>query len=70
MNKWWWDLTGLESITLGYKALDGKEEMIESNELIMKSMNNDDWLNRSSFSISYQRRKQFQVDREGYNRRW
>jgi len=35
-------LTGLESITLGYKALDGKEEMIESNELIMKSMNNDD----------------------------
>ena len=47
-----WDLNRLQSITLGYGVLCGDYHVIESNELIMKSMNdNNDWLMRSSFSI-------------------
>jgi len=60
MNDWMndeWDLNQLQSITLGYQVLDGDGDTVDSNELIMKSMNNDDWLIRSSFSISYQRSK-------------
>ena len=55
MNDWMndeWDLFRLQSIILGSSAFDGDDNTIESNELIMKSMNDgDDWLMRSSFSI-------------------
>ncbi len=53
MNDWMndeWDLTQLQSITLGDRALYG-DYTRETNELIMKSMNDNDWLMRSSFSI-------------------
>ena len=60
MNDWMndeWDLFRLQSIILGSSAFDGDDNTIESNELIMKSMNdNDDWLIRSSFSITDQRK--------------
>ena len=53
-----WDLTQLQSIILRFRAIYGDMFTTESNELIMKSMNdNDDWLIRSSFSISIQRRR-------------
>ena len=68
MNDWMndeWDLIRLESIILGYEALYGDEDCVEWNELIIKSMNdNDNWLMRSSFSIFIQRRWQFQVHSE------
>ena len=58
-----WDLIRLQSIKLGYGALKGGSHfgfgfaLADSNELIMKSMSdNDDWLIRSSFSDSIQRR--------------
>ena len=54
MNDWMndkWDLIPLQSITLELGALEGDEDTIESNELIMKSMNDNDWLMRSSFSL-------------------
>ena len=58
MNDWMndeWDLFRLQSIILGKDALDG-DNTIRSNELIMKSRNdNDDWLIRSSFSVFIQR---------------
>ena len=68
MNDWMtdeWDLTRLQSITLGEWALGSDNDTVESNELIMKSMNDgDDWLMRSSFSIYIQRIwLQFQMDR-------
>ena len=55
MNDWMndeWDLFRLQSIILGSSAFDGDDNTIESNELIMKSMNDDNWLMRSSFSIT------------------
>ena len=59
MNDWMndeWDLTQLQSITLGYGALFSDNNTKETNELIMKSMyDNDDWLIRSSFSVFIQR---------------
>ena len=52
-----WDLTQLQSITLGYGALFSDNNTKETNELIMKSMyDNDDWLIRSPFTVSNQRR--------------
>ena len=68
MNDWMndeWDLIRLESIILGDEALYGDEDTTESNERIMKSMNDDDnWLMRSPFSICIQRRGfEFQVYR-------
>ncbi len=58
-----WDLIRLQSIKLGYGALKGGSHfgfgfaLADSNELIMKSISdNDDWLIRSSFSDSIQRR--------------
>jgi len=56
-----WDLNRLQSIKLGNQALKGSSlfgfALADSNELIMKSMSdNDDWLIRSSFSDSIQRR--------------
>ena len=60
MNDWMndeWDLTQLKSITLEFMALFGDKDTRESNGLIMRSMNDDDnWLIRSSISISVQRR--------------
>ena len=60
MNDWMndeWDLIRVESIILVYDALYGDEDSVDRNELIMKSMNdNDDWLIRSSFSITDQRK--------------
>ena len=60
MNDWMndeWDLIQLQSIFLGSYTLKGKEETVESNELMMRSMNDaDDWLIRSPFSILTQRR--------------
>ena len=53
MNDWMndeWDLIRLESIILGSLTLYG-DYTRETNELIMKSMNDNDWLMRSSFSI-------------------
>ena len=57
-----WDLIRLQSIKLGYGALKGGSHvgfgfaLADSNELIMKSMSdNDDWLIRSSFFISNRR---------------
>ena len=48
-----WDLIRLQSIILGYDALEGDSRTMYSDELIMKSMNDgDDWLMRSSFSIN------------------
>ena len=59
-----WDLTQLQSITLGIYTLYGDSATAESNELKMKSMNDNDWLMRSPFSISIQRRGfEFQMDR-------
>ena len=59
INDWMndeWDLIRLQSITLGSSTLTGDEDVTETNVLIMKSMNdNDDWLIRSSFSITDQR---------------
>ena len=56
MNDWMndeWDLNRLKSITLGNCTLACDQYTTESNELIMKSMNDsDDWLMRSSFSIN------------------
>ena len=47
-----WDLIRLQSIILGYDALEGDSRTMYSDELIMKSMNDgDDWLMRSPFSI-------------------
>ena len=68
MNDWMndeWDLIRLQSIILGYDALEGDSRTMYSDELIMKSMNDgDDWLMRSSFSIYIQRIwLQFQMDR-------
>ena len=52
-----WDLTQLQSITLDWWSLFGDKNTKDSNELIMKSTNdNDDWLMRSSFS-KYTNRK-------------
>ena len=75
MNDWMndkWDLIQLQSISLELGALCGDYsivetdsmcsdyDIIETNELIMKSMSdNDDWLTRSSFSIHIQRKRQF-----------
>ena len=60
MNGWKndeWDLPQLQSITLGWGAFNGDISTVKSNTLIMKSMNDsDDWLMRSPFSISNQRR--------------
>ena len=60
MNDWMndeWDLTQLQSITLDWWSLFGDKNTKDSNELIMKSTNdNDDWLMRSSFS-NYTNRK-------------
>ena len=45
MNDWMndeWDLTQLQSITLREWALDGDYIFVESNELIMKSMNDNE----------------------------
>ena len=36
-----WDLIRLESITLGYQVLLGDKDSVDRNELIMKSMNDD-----------------------------
>ena len=60
-----WDLIRLQSIILGYDALEGDSRTMYSDELIMKSMNDgDDWLMRSAFSIYIQRIwLQFQMDR-------
>ena len=59
MNDWMndeWDLIRLESIILGDEALYGDEDTTESNEMIMKSMNDgDNWLMRSPFSSSTRR---------------
>ena len=48
-----WDLTQLQSITLGYLALDGDYYTDGSNKLIMKSMNDNDidWLDLPSLSL-------------------
>ena len=59
MNDWMnhkSDLTKLQSIILGSQTLCGDVYTIESNELIMKSMNDNDWLIRSPFSDYIQRR--------------
>ena len=59
MNDWMndeWDLIRLQSITLKLGAFTSKCGTIESNELIMKSMNDNDWLIRSPFSDYIQRR--------------
>ena len=59
-----WDLTQLQSITLGIYTLYGDSATAESNELKMKSMNDNDWLMRSPFSIYIQRKwRQFLLDR-------
>ena len=58
MNDWMndeWDLIRVESIILVYDALYGDEDSVDRNELIMKSMNDDNWLIRSSFSIFIKR---------------
>ena len=64
MNDWMnneWDLIRLQSITLGSQTLCGDGSTVEWNELVMKSMNDaDDWLIRSSFSISNWWHCQFQ----------
>ena len=75
MNDWMndeLDLNQLQSITLEYGALYGDCETKESNELIMKSMNDKDgWLIRSPFSIFIQRRwSQFTLDRHSDIREW
>ena len=56
MNDWMndkWDLIPLQSITLELGALEGDEDTIESNELIMKSMNDNDidWWDLPSLSM-------------------
>ena len=59
MNDWLideWDLIRLQSIILESYALCGDVDTVESNELIMKSMIDIDWLMRSSFSHFIQRR--------------
>ena len=67
-----WDLNQLQSITLGRWALESDIGTVESNELIMRSMNDaDDWLIRSSFSNSTQRRwLQFLVNRQSDIGEW
>ena len=50
-----WDLTQLQSITIGLGTLGGDKTTVESNEFIKKSMNDIDWLIRPSFSITNQR---------------
>ena len=75
MNDWMndeWDLNQLQSIILEFQALCGDYNMIESNELIMRSnTDNDDWLIRSSFSVYIQRSWfQFQMERESDIREW
>ena len=75
MNDWMndeWDLNQLQSITLSEGALQGETNTIESNVLIMKSMNNNDidWLIRSSFSDSFQRKLQLQLYRESDIGKW
>ena len=74
MNDWMndeWDLIRLQSITLGVWGLYGDSDTTESNELIMKSMNDsDDWSMRSSFSIFIQRRWQFRMDRQSDVKEW
>ena len=47
-----WDLIRLQSITLEYGALYGEYETVKSNELIMKSMNDNDidWWDLPSLS--------------------
>ena len=50
-----WDLIQLQSIKLGSYAFEGDEDTVESNVLIMRSMNHNDWLMRSSFSYYIQR---------------
>ena len=75
MNDWMndeWDLPQLQSITLGWGALNGDEDTIKSNELIMKSMNDgDDWLIRSPFANSIQRKCfQFMPYRQSSIREW
>ncbi len=69
MNDWMndeWDLNQLQSIILGWGALDGDDDTVESNELIMKSMNDIDyWLIRSLISDYIQRRwLQYQIYRQ------
>ena len=59
MNDWMndeWDLIRLQSITLGGGALNGDGETYESNELIMRSMNEVWLIMRSSFSDFIQRK--------------
>ncbi len=51
-----WDLIRLQSITLGGGALNGDGETYESNELIMRSMNEVWLIMRSSFSDFIQRK--------------
>ena len=70
-----WDLIRLQSIKLGYGALKGGSHfgfgfaLADSNELIMKSMTNVDWLMRSSFSHFIQRKWwQFRCDKQSENR--
>ena len=48
-----WDLTQLQSITLESFALYGDSHTVESNELIMKSMNDNDidWWDLPSLSL-------------------
>lgn len=46
------DLAQLQSIFLGSKSLEGAYDTKESNSLIMATMSNTDWLNRSSSLIS------------------
>ena len=48
-----WDLNRLQSITLGYGVLCGDYHVIESNELIMKSMNDNDidWSDLPSLTL-------------------
>ena len=48
-----WDLIRLQSITLGGGALNGDGETYESNELIMRSMNDNDadWSDLPSLTL-------------------
>ena len=74
MNDWMndeWDLTRLQSIILGSYCLYGDRSTVESNELIMKSMNdNDDWLIRSSFPLYIQRSWQLRFYRQSEIGEW
>ena len=66
------DLPLLKSIILGYGALYGDNNTIDSNSLIMKSIDETMILiDRSPFSIYIQRRwMQFQSDKKSDNREY